>query len=382
MRWRHGMAAVAMVLAVLAAGCETDDGEVAFEVVATETQPASARVGGATADEWPPVMPGAEVAVAGTARDSSDIAALWDQVGFREPMPSLADEQALVVIAGGTARACPWQVAEVVSAHNHLNVRLAPAGEPTDCASPARQWQPRAVALTVPATALPSDDASHSHAVDLQSIPPLLLPSPVVPLEADGAAWSHFATGSDPYELSRQESMGGPPCEACPDNRPKASDEPDSLEPLPQPGTEPSASSDGQPEPARLTRRRPMAVTSLPGLDVIQFRLDWRKQRGDLSATYIATPPVDVDGETFLQIRLHHTTTAVGLRRRIEAPPHAAITELVRVPDTDALTWVVGLDGDTTPVAEWSSTYEDQFPDFTGWTRTIAIRHTDTGTTD
>lgn len=132
-----------MTLALTLAGCDaSDDDRVAFEVVATETQPPSDRVGGVTADEWPPVMPGAEVAVADTAGDSSEVAAVWDQVGFREPMPSLGDEQALVAIAGGTADACPWQVAEVVSAHNHLNVGLAPADEPTDVRAPPGNGSP------------------------------------------------------------------------------------------------------------------------------------------------------------------------------------------------------------------------------------------------
>lgn len=51
------------------------------------------------------------------------------------------------------------------------------------------------------------------------------------------------------------------------------------------------------------------------------------------------------------------------------------ITELVCVPDAESLTWIVGVEGGAAPLSAWMDTVPSEWPGFTGWIRTIALRH-------
>lgn len=123
----------------------------------------------------------------------------------------------------------------------------------------------------------------------------------------------------------------------------------------------------------RLTEDRPVAVTSFPDFDVIHVRFE-TKRRGGLSASYTTDPPVSVEGDAFLQLKLGSASTATErMPHHLEAPASAGLTELVRLPD--APTWLVGVDGDKAPLTHWSSSSD--LPGFTGSTHLLLIPHTD-----
>lgn len=339
--------AAAALSAFVMVGCERDaggDGEVPFEVVADASDPAIAR---ANLEGFPrgAVMPGAEVAVGGVAREPEELAALWQQAGFREPAPDVDDDEALLVLAGGEPSGCPWEVRRVSMAEQdaggggELSVRLGTSAPKAQCSN--GPWQPRALALTLPAGELASKEHDADRRIDIDAEHPLPLPAPVVTLTPEGPKWDAFRTTPSRYELSEQQGNGPPP-------------------------------------PGRLAFGHGHAVglTSFPAFDVVQLRLDWRKQSPELSARYVQGPPVEVAGDAFLELRMPNTTVAVtGMPRRLEAPPDAAITEIVLVSEEDPLTWIIGVEGAKAPLALWSGTNEG--PHFTGWTRVIGLTQPD-----
>lgn len=333
----HSLAAAVVGVAVLTlAGCSEGGGEneVAFEVRADTSTPTIERTGPAGSSPQPRVMPGAEVFVAGMARHPQEAQALWDQAGFQGSLPSFADDRALLVLAGGQSTACPWTVDSVEADSTRVSVSLAaPAGaEDTDCTAAA--WQPHAVALALPAAALPTgDDVRQDPTILVTSdtLPASLLPAETLPLAADGLPWSAADTAF-PYRLSR----GGASAE-------------------------------------HLTEDRPVAVTSFPNFDVVHVRFE-TKHRGGLSADYTTHPSVPVKGDAFVRLELGPVSTSTQrMPRSVDAPASAALTELVRLPD--APTWIVGLDGDKAPLTLWSSTHD--LPAFTGSTHLLLIPHAD-----
>lgn len=337
--------AAAALSAFVMVSCERDaggDGEVPYEVVADESTPAVAR---ANLEDFPrgAVMPGAEVVAAGVTRDPEELAGLWQQAGFRGPPPDMDDHEAVLVLAGGEASGCPWEVRGVSmvepKADGELSVRLGTSAHKAQCSD--GPWQPRALALTLPAGQLASGGQDAHRRIDIAAEHPLPLPAPVVTLTPEGPRWDAFRTTPSRHELSERQGDGPPP-------------------------------------PGRLAFGHGYAVglTSFPGFDVVQLRLDWRKQSPALSARYVQDPPVDVPGDAFLELRLPNTTAAVtGMPRRLEAPPDAAITEMVLVSEEDPLTWIVGVEGGKGSLALWSGTHEG--PHFTGWTRVIGLTHPD-----
>lgn len=145
--------------------------------------------------------------------------------------------------------------------------------------------------------------------------------------------------------------------------------------------------------PAQLALPHPMAVTSFPGFDVIQLRLDWHQQDARLTANYVTEPGVDIPGNAFLKLHLANTTagpptsggpdaadgpdtptpTQPSPASHLRVPPQAAITEIARVPADDSLTWIVGIDGGKARLTHWSGDHDG--PTFTGWTHVIGLRH-------
>lgn len=339
-----------VLVALVMVGCGGEGGdEVAFEVVADESDPAIERP---HSRMW--VVHGAEVAVAGIAREQEEVKALWELVGFGDEIPSLADQQALLVVAGGQTRSCPWDVEAVTTSSDGVAVHLAEPGwegvpgdpppeleqeEGPHCGVPP--WEPRAIALTVPADQLPPAGAlAEDQPLDLVGDP---LQSRVVTIGRDGPEWNG---PDDAYAVSAAQSTTAA-------------------------------------EPTRL--QEPPAVTSLPGFDVIQIQYDWHKYRGGFSAAYVTDPPVDVDGDAFLRIRLHNTAPGPLGQRRLDVPALGLVTDMVRVPDDEALTWILGIDGGKTPLATWTGHYNrhpdarpsdadpGKPPEVTGPTRVIAV---------
>lgn len=368
---RPAVLGVLRMAALALAGCDSEpkdaETELAYEVVGDAADPSMGRttlVEGASGSRVTPhVLPGSEPATFGIARNDDEAASLWDTVGFDGPAPSLAADEALVIVAGGQSAHCPWDPTTVwTSGTGEVLVYLDKAPPPqgpleqvegfvsdlrqrvTD-PEPCREghWQPRALALTVPTGALPSPSDDRQEHFDGLALNNDLSYHPVVPLDPASPLWNRWIEG-DPYVLSRQET-------------------------------------EGTSQPARLGSSGitgPVTVTALPGMDTISFQLDWRKRPGDLSATYVQQPPVNVDGDAFVKIRLHHTAAPQDptlVPHRIEAPASAAITELVRIPDEESLTWIVGVEGGQAPLAAWMDTFSSDRPGFTGWIRTIAIRH-------
>jgi hypothetical protein len=313
--------------------CESEDGGVPFEVVADEPEPAIHRAG---LERRSPMMRGAELVVAGIARTSEQVRGLWQQIGFRDGTPTLAEGQALLVLAGGEPANCPWTVDELTTASGDVQVRLGTAADQADCGS----WQPRALALSVPADELPADEPPETHDHEPvrvspgEDLPLFVLPTEAVELDPDGPAWAK-RLGQFPHELSADDGGRAP----------------------------------------ELAATGSVAVTSLPGFDVVHIRLDG-EQRGRLSAEYVDEPPVPVEGDAVLRIELHRSAAdPVAAVRRLEAPSSAAVTEMVRVPETDTPTWVVGIDGDKAALALWSRTYSS--PELAGSSRLIGIHHSD-----
>lgn len=170
---------LATLVAVALGGCDTFSDEGAFEVVADTTQPAIARTGPDGAADKPPMMPGAEVGMAAVVQRPSDVRSVWEQLGFDQPVVSVADYQALLLLlAGGQPACCPWTIDTVeASGSQSVLVRLGTLWESTGCAHSG--WQARALATTVPAGALPST-GDQSPTVSLgsdSSLPPLWLPT-------------------------------------------------------------------------------------------------------------------------------------------------------------------------------------------------------------
>lgn len=229
--------------------------------------------------------------MAGIARDPEKAQGLWDQAGFEGALPSFADDEALLVLAGGQSAACPWTVERVEADSTSVSVQLgAPVNaEDTDCTAAA--WQPHAVALALPAAALPAGHDFRQDPTILvtgDALPPSLLPTEPLPLAAAGLPWSAADTEL-PYRLSE----GGASAE-------------------------------------RLTEDRPVAVTSFPGFDVVHLRFE-TKRRGGLSAAYTTDPPVSVQGDAFLQLELGPASTGTQrMPRHLDAPASAALTQLVR----------------------------------------------------
>lgn len=308
------------------ASCGTDgDQDVAFEVVADESKPDVQRVGPDGAST-PPVMGGAEVVVTAAAREPDEIQALCDHLGVRDPVPALAAGEALVALAGGQPVACPWTVAGVEARPETLAVRLGTSAGDADCGQSA--WEPRALALTVPACALPTGDdvllTSDS------TLPSAVLPPEVISLNPVGPPpWTAADTRS-PYQLSK-----------------------------------PGASAE------HLAAANPAAVTTFPGFDILHLRFS-SKRRGRLSASYVTDPPVSVEGQAYLQIELGSPAVShQRMPRKLNPPASAAITEIKRLPDVP--TWIVGLDRDPAPLTLWSRTYD--LPEAVGSTRLVGIPH-------
>lgn len=348
-------ATVVVLVAMMAAGCDGGDGGVSFEVVADSAQPAIARGVPTPEDDFSqgPVMPGVEVAVTGIARNANEVAGLWQQAGFDGSPPQLGDNEALLVLAGGEASACPWQVQRVLTgkpntAEGEVSLQLGTDGDQLSCGGP---WQPRAVALTLSADVLPDEPHIEIGAVER----PVPFPRPLIRLTADG-----------PRVFQRQDAT----YQLTP---------PDEDSPAP---------------PAQLATSHPMAVTSFPGFDVIQLRLDWHQQDAHLTANYVTEPDLDIPGDAFLKLHLANTTAGPDTSdgpdaadgpdtptpthpsppdAHLQAAPQAAITKIVRVPADDSLTWIVGIDGGKARLTHWSDDHDG--PTFTGWTHVIGLRH-------
>lgn len=222
------------------------------------------------------------------------------------------------------------------------SLELGTDGDPLSCDGP---WQARAMALTLPAEVLPDEPRIEIGAVER----PVPFPRPLIRLTPDGPRV--FQRQDAPYQLTP----------------------PDEGSPAP---------------PAQLAMPLPMAVTSFPGFDVIQLRLDWHHQDARLSANYVTEPDVDIPGDTFLKLQLANTTTGPDTSDGPDAAdgpdtppppepagvaPQAAITEIVRVPADGSLTWIVGIDGGKAPLAHWSGDHDGST--FTGWTHVIGLRH-------
>jgi hypothetical protein len=309
--------AVVALLAVALGACDASDDEVAFEVVADTTQPAIARAGPQGANADPPLMPGAEAVVAAIVHKPRNVEAVWDQIGFDESVASLDEGEDLMVIAGGQPASCPWTVKAVEAGPERLSVRLTTGSEASACRRSG--WQPRALALTVPAAATPSPgDGGADARVWLgtdSSLPASVLPAEVWRLNPDGRPpWSGADTAF-PYQKTQARSSE-----------------------------------------AELTADRPVAVTTFPGFDVVHVRFAAR-DGGRLLASYVADPPVPVTGDAFLQLEVGPPgASPSAMPRRIHAPAQAAITEIARLPNRRA--WIVGLEGGKSPLSVFSGSYD------------------------
>lgn len=155
----HSLVAVVVgVAALILAGCSRGGAEdgMGFEVRADASKLAIERTGPAGSSPQPPVMPGAEVFAAGIARHPENAQALWEQAGFQGPVPSFAEDDALLILAGGQSTACPWTVERLEADSTSVSVHLGAAASPEDTDCTAAAWQPHAVALALPTASLPA----------------------------------------------------------------------------------------------------------------------------------------------------------------------------------------------------------------------------------
>ena len=85
----------------------------------------------------------------GVARGQVQAAELWDTVGFDGSVPDLEGD-ALVVLTGGEAGNCPWELGDVDVDGTTITLAL---GEPDDDRFCEGAWHPRALAVAVPTDA-------------------------------------------------------------------------------------------------------------------------------------------------------------------------------------------------------------------------------------
>lgn len=93
------------------------------------------------------VYPGAAGRLLGeVARTDGATAQLWETVGLSGDVPAL-DGQDLVVVTGGEAGNCPWDLADVTVERAAVTLRLGDQPGDDVCGG---TWNPRALAVTVP----------------------------------------------------------------------------------------------------------------------------------------------------------------------------------------------------------------------------------------
>lgn len=100
------------------------------------------------------VYPGEAGPLVGAVVHTDEQAAqLWDEAELSDEPPSL-DEHALVAIAGGEADDCPWELTDITVEHRSVELTLDEADEQAFCEG---RWDPRTLAVTVPADTLAED---------------------------------------------------------------------------------------------------------------------------------------------------------------------------------------------------------------------------------
>lgn len=343
---RTPLAAV-MAALLLVAGCSGGDEsrEISFTVERLEE--------GTAVDRVPRrIVPGGEVIVSGVARNPHVAEQLWEQAGFTDSAPSLSDDEALVLIVGGEAVACPWEPRSMeVTGPGFVSVDVG--HEPgTHCGA---EWRPRALALTVDTDDLPQDPFE----LEVRAFEPRPF---VVELGADGP--QHLADAPIPGAVPGPED-GDP----LPDEPPEQRVEQRAPDDLDESGG----------EPAVLTMA---AVSRYPGFDAVHFQFDGRDPFTRAIA-YVAPPlrdasgaPVEMTGNAFLESQIGPLSLhAYGGPDRLEGPPTAAITELVLLGAVnDTARWVIGVRGEPTPAV--TSTTRFRSPNQrTGSALTIHVRH-------
>lgn len=141
--------AIVAALSMIGAACSSQQGlprDIDFALVASEDVAPSV-------DRNPRVVvPGGEVVTGGVAEGPAEVSGLRERVGFAGSAPSLADYEALLVVAGGVPVACPWEPFGVeVTGSEQVSIAVGDYAD-VDCGV---EWRPRAVALRVDAEDLP-----------------------------------------------------------------------------------------------------------------------------------------------------------------------------------------------------------------------------------
>lgn len=135
--------------------------------------------------------------IGGIAHSDDEAAGLWDTVGLPDDPPPL-DGEALVVVSGGEPDDCRWRLDDVTVESEAVRLTLNDRHGLFGHRHCDGEWEPRTLAVTVPAVELP-DDAS----VRVDQVDGLTDRAAPVTARPDPALWDHRELTADHFDIVR-----------------------------------------------------------------------------------------------------------------------------------------------------------------------------------